>query len=46
VVILGVVEIDCRPCVACLGQTALQDLHDAVSVGMAAVSCAMDASII
>jgi len=38
VVILGVVEIDCRPGVACLGQTTLQDLHDAVGVGVA-LSC-------
>lgn len=38
VVIFGIVEVDSRPCVACLGQTTLQDLHDAVGVGMA-VTC-------
>jgi hypothetical protein len=38
VAILTVVEIDSRPCIACLSEAALENLHDAVSVGMA-VSC-------
>ena len=35
VAIFTVVEIDGRPCIACLGEAALENLHDAVSVGMA-----------
>jgi hypothetical protein len=38
VAILTVVEIDSRPCIACLSQAALENLHNAVSVGMA-VEC-------
>ncbi len=33
--ILGVVEIDSRPCVASLSEAALEYLHDAVGIGMA-----------
>lgn len=32
--VLGIVEINGWPCVACLGETALEDLHDAMRVGM------------
>lgn len=34
VAVLTVVEIDGRPCIACLSQAALENLHDAVGVGM------------
>ena len=38
VAILRVIEVDGRPRVACLGEAALEDFHDAVGVGMA-VAC-------
>lgn len=34
--ILRVVEVNGRPCVACLGKTAFKDFHDAVGIGMTA----------
>jgi hypothetical protein len=35
--VLGVVAIDCRPCIACLRETTFEYLHDAVCIGMTRV---------
>lgn len=32
--ILRFVEVNSRPCVACLGKAAFEDFHDAVGIGM------------
>jgi hypothetical protein len=35
--ILGIVAVDCWPRIACLRETALENLHDAVCICMTAV---------